>query len=332
MPRLEDLKDYRRHAEWALATATGLELGLVDALAEGPRAMSELASELGLSFRGTETLLGALAEVGVVRQEGASYRLTGSGRGFFLESGGLDYQRPSLLHWLRGFRRWTHELSTAVRNGTAPDGTGTGSGGPDPEAVSQFMQAMANKPPGLVEEVVEAVLRHAARRRSLIDLGGGPGSFARGFAERGVRTTLLDRPEVIALGHRTLALSSVENLDLVEGDFLHAIPGGPFDIVFAANVTHIYSADVNRRLVRDASERLAPGGLLAIVDFVRGGSEFAALFAITMLLATEGGGTYTLDEYSEWLGQAGLSDVRCEAVAPDIHLVTATKPDGEVSR
>jgi len=37
--------------------------------------------------------------------------------------------------------------------------------------------------------------------------------------------------------------------------------------------------------------------------------ESGALFAVNMLVATEGGSAYTLDEYSEDLSEAGFDDV-----------------------
>jgi len=288
MPRLEALRDYRRHAEWAFVPAIALELGVVDALADGPESAGGLAASLGLSSRGVDALLGALAELGAVRQEGDLYRLTGGGRAYLLDPTSPDFQRPSLLHWLAGIRRWS-------------------------------------KPGEVVERVVREVVRRAGSPRSLLDLGGGPGSFARAFAALGIRTTLYDRPDVIAHVRSAFALDEVTDLELAEGDFLERIPPGPFDVVLAANISHIYSAEANRLLFRRAADSVAPGGCIAILDFVRGRSEFAALFAITMLLATEAGGTYTLEEYGSWLGETGFTGIRCTAISNETHLVTAIK-------
>ncbi len=325
MPRLEALRDYRRHAEWAFVPAIALELGVVDALVDGPKSAGGLAASLGLSSRGVDALLGALAELGAVRQEGDLYRLTGGGRAYLLDPTSPDFQRPSLLHWLAGIRRWSTALDDSVRSGEPHTGGSTGSGGPGPGDVGRFMEAMANKPGEVVERVVREVVRRAGSPRSLLDLGGGPGSFARAFAALGIRTTLYDRPDVIAHVRSAFALDEVTDLELAEGDFLERIPPGPFDVVLAANISHIYSAEANRLLFRRAADSVAPGGCIAILDFVRGRSEFAALFAITMLLATEAGGTYTLEEYGSWLGETGFTGIRCTAISNETHLVTAIK-------
>jgi hypothetical protein len=65
---------------------------------------------------------------------------------------------------------------------------------------------------------------------------------------------------------------------------------------------------------------------VAVVDFVRGISEFAPLFALTMLLSTDGGGTWSLPEYTGWLHDAGLERVRCVTIGPDFQMITAVKP------
>jgi hypothetical protein len=55
---------------------------------------------------------------------------------------------------------------------------------------------------------------------------------------------------------------------------------------------------------------IAPGGLLVIVDMVpdadRSGPAYPLMFALTMLLNTEAGGTYTADEYRGWLTGVGF--------------------------
>ncbi len=243
-----------------------------------------------------------------------------------MDSASADFQRPSLLHWLRVHRRWCGELPVAVRTGVAPGEAGAGSGGPSPESIPAFMDAMANKPLGTVEAVVGAILQRADRPATVLDIGGGPGSFARAFAERGLRVTLFDLGEVVAHVRSAFDLDGVAGLDLVPGDFLRELPSGPFDVVLAANVSHIYAPEQNRSLFRRAAGSLAPGGTLAIVDFVRGRSEFAALFAVTMLLATEAGGTYRLADYEAWLAEAGLVRVRCSPIGPDTQLITARRP------
>ena len=79
-------------------------------------------------------------------------------------------------------------------------------------------------------------------------------------------------------------------------------------------------------MLRRAADALNAGGLLAIVDFVRGTSEFAALFAITMLLRSQEGNTYSMADYEGWLRDAGLQEAQLMALDADVRLVSGKKP------
>lgn len=326
MPEPADVRHFRRGAEWALAAATALELGVIEVLSEGPAEEGALAERLALSRRGTRTLLGALEALGAVRTEPDGWRLTGAARGRWVDPDTPDHEAGYLRHWLRGIRRWAAELPDAIRAGEPPGGAGPGAGAkPDSEELARFMAAMADKDPVLVEAVVSRSAERAPGARQALDVGGGPGTFARALAERGFRVTLLDRPEVVELVGSSYGLDDHPSISLVGGDFLRELPEGPFDLVLLANITHIYDPPTNADLVRRCAARLAPGGALAILDFVRGLSEFAALFAITMLLHTEAGDTYGPGEYRAWLEAAGLEAVRFLPVSAEAHLITAVR-------
>ncbi len=137
---------------------------------------------------------------------------------------------------------------------------------------------------------------------TLLDLGGGPGTYAMAFLAKhpGLRATVCDRPDAlevareIAATHKTGARLSYLPLDFLKED----IPG-PFDVIWYSNVLHIYSPEQNQAVFRRAKAALAPGGRLIIQDAFlhdREGlfPEEASLFAVSMLLFTETGNTYSL--------------------------------------
>jgi SAM-dependent methyltransferase len=322
-PGPEDLAAGRRGAEWSLVAATAHELGLVEALAEGPAPVATLAGRLDLSPRGARILLGALEELGLVRSDPEGVRLTGIGRARLVDRDTPDFEGDALRFWLQSLRRWTEGLPEAVRTG-APQ---VGPGGRSPEGLAAFMAAMANKDPELVDAAVDACLERAPGARTVLDLGGGPGTFSRAFARRGLQVVLFDQVEVIEHVRGAYGLGGEPRIELRAGDFLDLFPEGEFDIVFIGNITHIYDAVTDARLLAEAAGVLRPGGLLAILDFVRGESPFAALFAVTMLLnSRHGGDTYDRATYETWLAEAGLGDVRLLRPDEDRHLITAVRP------
>ncbi len=325
MADIDRLREFRRGAEWGLAVATALELGLVDALADGPASSRELAARLSLDPRGTSALLGALEGLGAAREDRDGWRLTGPARARLVDPDTPDFEGDSLRHWLRTVRRWSADLPDAVRRGRGPERAGPGQGAGDREDLAAFMAAMANRSPAMVAAVADRILDVAPGTGTLLDVGGGPGAYARGLAERGLRVTLFDTPDVIDLVSDAYGLADAPGISLAAGDFLETLPEGPFDAVLLANVTHIYGPAENAALIRRAASRLGPGGLLAVLDFVRGESDFAPLFALTMLLSTESGGTWSRAEYARWMEDAGLGGVRCASVGPDAQLLTARR-------
>ena len=72
--------------------------------------------------------------------------------------------------------------------------------------------------------------------------------------------------------------------------------------------------DGNIALFRKVHDALVPGGRIVIRDHVmspdRTAPRAGALFAVNMLVGTEEGGTFTLDEIASWLVEAGFERVR----------------------
>ncbi len=88
---------------------------------------------------------------------------------------------------------------------------------------------------------------------------------------------------------------------------------------------HIYGPDTNRALFRRVLSSLNPGGVVAVNDLVRGVNPRTELFAVNMLVNTESGGTWTLEEFSAWIEDAGFEEVRMREVNGS-QLVFASKP------
>jgi SAM-dependent methyltransferase len=154
--------------------------------------------------------------------------------------------------------------------------------------------------------------------KTLLDLGGGPGTYAMAFLSKnpGLRATVSDRPAAldvareIAATHKAGARLSYLALDLLSDE----IPGR-FDVIWYSNVLHIYSPEQNLKVFRRARAALADGGRLIIQDAFlhdREGlfPEEASLFAVSMLLFTETGNTYSVADTTSWLKEAGFSSVR----------------------
>jgi hypothetical protein len=108
------------------------------------------------------------------------------------------------------------------------------------------------------------------------------------------------------------------------------LPGGA-DLVWLGAIVHQNSRQQNRLLFSSIYRALSAGGRILIRDILMDESRVSppsgALFAINMLVATEGGGTYTADELQADLEATGFTKVAVLRRDPWMDsVIQATKP------
>ena len=115
------------------------------------------------------------------------------------------------------------------------------------------------------------------------------------------------------------------------GDFYaDELPGG-HDLAMLSAIIHQNSPEENVDLFRKVFNALVPGGRIVIRDHVmepdRTEPKDGALFAVNMLVNTEGGSTYTCEEIRSWLEEAGFANVRYLKAGEHMNaLIEAFKP------
>ena len=322
---LDALNELRDEAEIVVTIAAAEAAGIFRGLATGDATPAELAGRVGLDARAVGIVLPVLEEAGLLTERESRYALTDAARRRLADPDSADYIGGGLGHWLNLLGAGTR-LPDVLRTGApdAPPATDDSRA-----AIARFMAAMAAPPAERVRRVVRLCLERIPDARTALDLGGGPGLYARELVRNGVETTLYDRAEVIDHVSHAYGLRDIQSLHLAAGDFFHdPLPDGPFDLALISNITHAYPPAANRALLEKVCRVMRPGGVVAIADFVRGRSPRAARFAIVMLLRTEGGDTYSEEDYREWLADAGFGDVRVEDLDPlrERQLLTAVRP------
>jgi len=300
------LQQDRDHAmEFALVA--GAEMAGVYEATSQKASAKEVAERLGLDVRAVCIVLEALAHLGLLTQEEDGYQVAAPARELFLHEDSPEYAGASFRHSVYILRNWMR-LSEVLKTGRPAGGERT------QEQHAAFMHAMNSRLDEAVEHVVNRCMETASSDSIVLDLGGGPGKYARSFAKRAKRVVLFDLPRVIDHVKDAYELSGVQNIELVGGDMSQCLPDPMFDVVFLGHICHMWSPEENQSLLERVARKLSLGGVLGVVDFVRGHSEWAPLFAVNMLVNTPGGNTYTFEEYKNWLELAGLTEVSLEAV------------------
>jgi len=287
-----------------------IELDLFTAIGTDHWTISELAREMKVSERGLAILCRNLAMVGLLKKQGETYRnsrLGATALNAHHPAYRGDYLRLITSHWADWGR-----LLESVKSGLPLDHH-------EPEASDyrrRFTWAMHHRTMETAPKIAAQIDLRGAR--TLLDLGGGPGTYAMAFlAENPTlhatvcdRSAALDVAREIASTHKAGPRLSYMPLDLLT----EAIPG-TYDAIWYSNVLHIYSPQDNQALFRRVMASLNPGGRLLIQDAFlhdREGlfPEEASLFAVSMLLFTERGNTYSAAETRAWLTNAGFERIK----------------------
>ncbi|HEX7574808.1 MAG TPA: methyltransferase [Candidatus Methanoperedens sp.] len=296
-----DIETARDYASKLVLLASAHRAGIFESLTE-EKDIAVLKHDLKADERALFIVLEALCALGFVHKRLDRYIISEKARSLFLENG-EDYVGGSLPHFLDIMEAWL-KLPGIIK-GAKPDRA--------ERNVAAFMNAMASRPDKVVEETVEHCLKRKSNAKNVLDLGGGPGKYAKAFVNRGVNAVLYDLPDTIDYVKTRFGLEDINNLILKKGDFtnefVNEFAGESFDIIFMGNICHIYSEKGNRMLIKRASNVLRSGGMIAIEDMVRGRSPMAEMFAVNMLANTEEGSTYTETQYREWLTDAGFRKI-----------------------
>ena len=292
------------------------QLGLFQALADGPLDTAALAAALRSSPDGVARLADLLVSVGYLVREGPLWANAPQAARWFTRDGQVDYTAGLL---------WTGEawglmatLADCVRNGGPSVSlwdrmAAQPSWGP---LFSRYMHAFARH---LAPDLVAQVPMSADARR-LLDLGGSHGLHAMAFCQQypALQAVIVDQASALADTPQTIDQAGLSGrISTIAGDLRTEPWGTGYDVVLCLSVMHNQLADDNRQTVQRIAQVLNPGGLLVIHEYPADTplSTYDAAFRVTLLTET-GTATHSADALHGWLAQAGFSAPRRVALNP----------------
>lgn len=289
-----------------------LQLELFERLADRPRSLAELATDLALPADRLERLLEAAASLRLVeRRSRARWGLGALGAPIvgneslaaMLEHNALlydDLRDP--LRLLRGGQPtrlssyWPYAESRDPRRLS-------------PEQAEGYSRLMSRSQPLVAHDVVS---RYPFRRhRAVLDVGGGEGTFLRILAESvpALHLTLFDLPAVIGLADG----SGSDGILRVAGDFFaDPLPAGS-DLVTLVRILHDHEDDDVLRLLRNVHRALPAGGTVLVAEPMAGldGAEPVGAAYFGWYLAAMGSGrARSPSELGALLREAGFRSPR----------------------
>jgi hypothetical protein len=319
---------FARTYQGAAILMAAAELDLFNILADKPLSAADISEKLGSDVRATTILLDSLAALEVISKRTNHYSagpairrlLTDKGQGSVL---------AMVQHHANCLRRWA-QLAKTVRTGRPAERVPSirGEAGDQASFITAMDNISAPLAPVLVSQIGPLEFKH------LLDVGGASGTWTIAFlqANPSAAATVFDLPSVIPMAKERIANAGLaDRVHFAPGDFLSdPLPHGA-DLAWISAIVHQNSREQNRRLFTAVREALVPGGQILIRDVVmdesRTGPVSGAIFAINMLVATEGGGTFTFEEIRADLEAAGLVDASLARRDPEMSsIVRARKP------
>jgi SAM-dependent methyltransferase len=306
---------------------TGADLDLFTQIHRGMDTADALAKAKNLDKRALTRLLDALTIYGILSKENGRYRLTPMG--VFLSTDHPETALPMVLHMNELWETWGR-LTDAVTLGKNPDWA----------LPSQKSEKSRNAFIGAMHVVGKRLSMDIAGTldlspyHKLLDVGGASGSYTIAFLEKNSNMTavIFDLKEVIPMAEARLREAGILNrVELAGGDFYtDPLPEG-CDLALLSAIIHQNSPDQNIDLYRNIHKALLPGGTLMIRDHIMDESRTqppaGAIFAINMLVATEGGDTYTFLEVKEALQKSGFDEILQIRLGEHMDcIITARKP------
>jgi len=295
---------------------TAAELDLFSLLSHAPLTAREVTNCLDADERPMTILLDALAGMQLITKRDGHYRCEPDVAAL-LAADAPRSVLPMVLHSAGLWGSWS-ELTGMVRGDAAATARAHG---PRSEANQRaFIGAMQVVAGPRAPAIVAAIEPGSARR--LLDIGGASGTYTIAFLQASpqMRVTLFDLPDVVDMARERLqAAGLLSRVDLVAGDFYREELPGDHDLALLSAIIHQNSPTQNVELFKKVHRALVPGGRIVIRDHVmspdRTQPRRGAVFAVNMLVRTEGGNVYTFADCEAALTAAGFTRVRL--VQPD---------------
>jgi ubiquinone/menaquinone biosynthesis C-methylase UbiE len=315
---------------WAYAPplilGAAIEHRIFDLLADGAKTAAEVSRENGASLRGVRAIMNALVGFELLKKDDEGrYSLTPESAAFLVRKN-PGYLGGILRHGDQLIPRWLH-LSEIVKTGkpaTAVNQEGDGSA-----FFVDFVEDLF--PVGYPS--AKALAAAFPQARKVLDVAAGSGVWSIPLAQNSkeVRVTALDWPGVLPATRRvTERMGVAGQYEFLAGDLNSADLGNGYDLATLGQILHSEGETHSRALLGRVFQALAPGGTIAIAEFIaneeRTGPPLAMLFAVNMLVNTEDGDTFTVTEISQWLREAGFVDPRTMEVPAPSPLILASKP------
>lgn len=290
-----------------------LDLNIFDTLQRiGPSTVEQLGEELSLPVLHLRTLLDAVVTLELLEQVRNVYDLNDAAKRYLVSDG------PATMAGLVPVAPGPHEnwsrLADTVRQGKPAHPIEDDPAAfyiPLVEGTFTTMHRCATR--------ADLKIRYSAMPEArVLELGAGGAPWAIAILQQNGRATALvnDLHEVLPVARANATrFGLTDRIECRPGDF-HTIEieNEGYDLVILGHICRTEGEDGAKHLIQRAFSALVPGGRLILSDYFcdreRKLNPHAVLMGATMMASTTRGFTFTHEEFSVWLRDAGFEAIR----------------------
>jgi ubiquinone/menaquinone biosynthesis C-methylase UbiE len=291
------------------ALHAAVRLDVFTAIGDEQLMSQNIAQRLNADQRAATMLLNALAAMGLlVKKHGKFSNSPASAR--YLSKKSPQYMGHLILHHHNLVNSWS-QLDSAVKTGN-PVRRRTAQR--SEQHRESFLMGMFNSAMLLAPQLVPTI--DLSDRHHLLDLGGGPGTYAIHFCLTcpKLKATVYDLPTTRVFAQRVIEkFEMTDRIAFMEGNYLEMDIEGTYDVAWLSHILHAEGPQDCLRIIEKAVAVLEPRGLIIVHDFIledtMDGPLFPALFSLNMLLGTASGQAYSENQIMDMMAKAGVKGI-----------------------
>ena len=314
-----------------LAIDAAIKTRIFDVLDTGPKTLAQLSQATETSERGLRSIVNLLVSAGFLSRDSDGRLSMTPDTAAFLVSGKPTYLGGVFKHSVeRILPKWL-DLDKVVRAGKPSRAINQENEGA--QFFEEFVEDLFPLNYAAAQTVArELKLAKATDSVRVLDLAAGSGvwGIAAAQASPHVRVTAVDWSDVIPVTQRIVKRFRLEDrYNFIKGDLRETYFGRDFDLALLGHILHCEGEARSGELLRKTFDSLKPGGSIVIAEWLvnddRSGPLPMLIFGTNMLVNTDEGDVFSLEEITNWLRAAGFENVRtidAPAVSP---LIIASK-------
>lgn len=298
---------------WKTCTLhTGVKLDIFTAIGSNALTLDEINKKLKGNKRGLSVLLNALSALELLEKKNEKYSNSPPAL-TFLSKDSQQYIGFMIMHHHHLMESW-HKMDKAIIGGKPARSRSSFS---DDERRESFLMGMFNIGMATAPKLSKELDLSGCKR--LLDLGGGPGTFAIHFclANPGLNASVYDLSTTRPFAEKTIKRFKVsDRVEFISGNYLEdefAYPDS-FDVAWLSHILHGEGPKQASDIIGKAVLALKPKSKIYIHDFILNDTMdaplFPALFSINMYLGTSKGQSYSEIQISDMLKVHGVEHIK----------------------